>query len=65
MTIERAASTNGHTHMDEERAREAMYSDPVPEDAHRGAGARRIIASLALIVVALVIVRRMQRGEVV
>ena len=65
MTIERAASTNGHTHMDEERSREAMYNEPTTEDVRRRGGIPRIIASVALIVVALVIVRRMQRGEVV
>ena len=66
MTIEHAPSTNGRVHTDDIQPSEPRaYEAPPAHHEEDGGGLRKLIMPVVLMVVALFVLRRLNKGNVV
>jgi hypothetical protein len=63
MTIEHAPSTNGRVHTNGAQPGEPRAFEAPPRDQHGGGSLSRFIMPLLLMILALVIVRRLNNGN--
>ena len=65
MTIEHAPSTNGRVHTDEIKPSEPRAYDAQAEREEDGGGLRKLMMPVVLMAVALFVLRRLNKGNVV
>jgi hypothetical protein len=65
MTIEHAPSTNGRVHTDDVAPSEPRTYEAREQRVETGGGIRKLIMPVVLMVVALFVLRRLNKGNVV